>query len=262
MSSTTKVIVAVFAVLLVAVVAGVIWVRSTATTPEPDLAVAPATPLPEPSPTPSLAERLSERLAGTTLATSDAVVRELVGQLSSRPALAKWLANEDLVRRFVAAVDNIANGVSPTGQLAFMRPEKTFKVVERGDRSFIDPVSYDRYDLATQVFLSLDTEGTVALYRELEPLIDEAYREISPPGSRFSDRLDAAMNHLLEVVPPAEPPEVRRKVVTWVYVDESLEGLSGAQRQLLRMGPDNVLLIKSKLRELKSAIRAASSTAS
>jgi hypothetical protein len=254
MSSTTKVIVAVFAVLLVAVVAGVIWVRSTATTPEPDLAVAPATPLPEPSPTPSLAERLSERLAGTTLA--------LVGQLSSRPALAKWLANEDLVRRFVAAVDNIANGVSPTGQLAFMRPEKTFKVVERGDRSFIDPVSYDRYDLATQVFLSLDTEGTVALYRELEPLIDEAYREISPPGSRFSDRLDAAMNHLLEVVPPAEPPEVRRKVVTWVYVDESLEGLSGAQRQLLRMGPDNVLLIKSKLRELKSALRAASSTAS
>jgi hypothetical protein len=254
MSSTTKIIAAVFAVLVVVAVAIAVWLRSATEGPDADRSAAVATPLPPPSPTPTLAERLSVRLAGTTLATSDAVVRELVGQLSSRPVLAKWLANEDLVRRFVAAVDNVANGISPTTQLAFMRPEERFKVVERGDRSFIDTVSYDRYDQATQVFLSLDTAGTAALFHELEPLIDEAYKEISPPGSRFTDRLSAAIDHLLEVVPPTEAPEVRRKVVTWVYVDPSLEGLSGAQRQLLRMGPDNVLLIKAKLRELKAAL--------
>jgi len=42
--------------------------------------------------------------------------------------------------------------------------------------------------------------------------------------------------------------------VTYVYADESLESLSGAQRQLLRMGPDNVLLIKAKLRDLKAGL--------
>ena len=43
-----------------------------------------------------LAERLSERLRGTTLRTSDVVVRELVSELSSNPKLVAWLANDDL----------------------------------------------------------------------------------------------------------------------------------------------------------------------
>ena len=71
-------------------------------------------------------------LAGTTLRTSDAVVRELVSELSANPTLAAWLANEDLIRRFVAAVDNVANGISPTTQLDFMRPEGSFDVIEKG----------------------------------------------------------------------------------------------------------------------------------
>lgn len=256
MTSSTKIMIAVFAVLVL-VVAGVylLWVRPGLEVGETDRTVAEATPAPEPTPTPTLAERLSARLAGTTLRTSDAVVRELVGELSANPTLTRWLANEDLVRRFVAAVDNIANGVSPTTQLDFMRPKGPFEVVERGDTLTIDPKSYARYDLATQVFVSLDTEGTVALYRELEPLIDDAYAEISPPGSRFSDRLDAAIDHLLAVTPPSGSPEVERKVVTYVYVDPALEALSGAQRQLLRMGPDNVLLVKAKLRDLKAALQ-------
>jgi hypothetical protein len=255
MSSSSKTIAAVF-VALVVVVAVVYfsWIRP-GLRQEPVEAVEASTPVPEPTATPTLAERLSERLAGTTLRTSDAVVRELVGSLSANPKLAAWLANDDLIRRFVASVDNIANGISPTSQLEFMRPKGKFQVVEKGDEITIDPKSYDRYDLATQVFVSLDTEGTVALYRELEPLIDDAYAEISPPGSRFSERLDAAIAELLAVTPPSGNPEVRRKVVTYVYVDESLEGLSGAQRQLLRMGPDNVLLIKAKLRDLKAGLQ-------
>ena len=255
MSSSTKTIAAVFVVLvLVVAVVYFSWIRPGLQ--EETLEVVEiSTTVPEPTPTPTLAERLSVRLAGTTLKTSDVIVRELVSELSANPKLAAWLANEDLVRRFVAAIDNTANGISPTSQLDFMRPKGKFQVVKKGDEITIDPKSFDRYDLATQVFVSLDTEGTVALYRELEPLIDDAYAEISPPGSRFSDRFDAAIDVLLEVTPPSGHPELRRKVVTYVYVDESLEGLSGAQRQLLRMGPDNVLLVKAKLRDLKAGFQ-------
>lgn len=255
MSSSSKTIAAVFVVLvLVVAVVYFSWIRPAMQEDVVEI-VGVATPIPAPIPTPTLAERLSERLAGTTLRTSDAVVRELVSQLSSNPKLAAWLANDDLVRRFVATVDNIANGISPTSQLEFMRPKGKFEVLKSGDEITIDPKSFDRYDLATQVFVSLDTEGTVALYRELEPLIDDAYGEISPPGSHFSDRLDAAIEELLEVTPPKGDPKLKPKVVTYVYVDESLEGLSGAQRQLLRMGPDNVLLIKAKLRDLKAGLQ-------
>jgi len=254
MTSSTKTYAAVFAVL--AIIVAVIyfsWIRPGMEDKLVEVVEAP-TATPAPDPTPTLAERLSERLQGTTLKTSDAVVRELVSELSANPKLAAWLANEDLVRRFVAAVDNTASGISPTSQLGFMRPKGKFQVQESGDDVTIDPKSWSRYDLARQVFISLDTEGTAALYRELEPLIDDAYAEISPPGSRFSDRLDAAFDHLLDVTPPSGDIEVKRKVVTYVYVDESLESLSGAQRQLLRMGPENVLLVKAKLRDLKAAL--------
>ena len=235
MSSSAKLYAAISAVLVLVVAVVVwVWVRPMLSDPGDDIVAASPTPVVEPTPTPSLAERLSERLKGTTLKTSDAVVRELVGQLSLHPKVAAWLANDDLIRRFVAAVDNTANGISPTSQLDFLRPAKGFDVSTRGDETFVDPKSYTRYDLATRVFVSLDTEGSVALYRELEPLIDEAYAEISPPGSRFADRLDAAFEHLLEVTPPSGAPKVERKVVTYVYTDESLEALSGAQRQFLR----------------------------
>ena len=255
MSSSTKTIVAVFAALVIVVaVVYFSWIRPALQDHTAEI-VEVSTPIPEPSPTPTLAERLSERLVGTTLRTSDVVVRELVSELSAQPKLVAWLANEDLVRRFVAAVDNTANGISPTTQLDFMRPKGKFQVVKKGDKITISPKSFARYDLATQVFVSLDTDGTVALYRELEPLIDDAYAEISPPGSRFSDRLDAAIEELLEVTPPSSKGQVKLKVVTYVYVDESLEDLSSAQRQLLRMGPDNVLLIKAKLRDLKAGLQ-------
>lgn len=253
MDSSVKTYVAIGAVLVV-VLAVVGWfVLRPADEPVKEVIEAP-TPTPVPEPTPTLEERLSERLKGTTLKTSDVVVRELVAELSSNPQVAKWLVNDDLIRRFVAAVDNIANGISPTKQLGFLRPKKGFSVVEKGDELVIDPKSYGRYDLATEVFVSLDTAGSVALYHELEPLIDEAYAEISPPGSDFADRLDAAIDHLLEVTPPSGSPTVQRKVVTYVYTDESLESLSAAQRQLLRMGPDNVLQIKAKLRDIKAAL--------
>jgi len=256
MSSTNKAIAAVFAALVVVVAAVyLIWIRPASEDATVEQIIEEPTPLPQPSPTPTLAERLSERLAGTTLRNSDAVVAELVGHLSSNPKLAAWLTNEDLVRRFVAAVDNTANGISPTSQLGFLRPKGKFKVTEKGDAIFIDPKSYQRYYLATQVFISLDTEGTATLYRELEPLIDEAYREISPPGSRFGDRLEAAFDHLLETPSLSGNPQVERKVVTYTYADEAFEQLTGAQRQLLRMGPDNVALIKAKLYDLKASLQ-------
>ena len=255
MNSSTKTYVAVFAALVVVVaLIYFVWIRPGLKDEVVEV-VEVANPIPEPTPTPTLAERLSERLAGTTLRTSDVVVRELVSELSANPKLAAWLANEDLVRRFVAAVDNISNGISPTTQLDFMRPKGKFGVVKKGDVITVDPTSYGRYDLATQIIVSLDTEGSAALYRELEPLIDDAYAEISPPGSRFSDRLDAAIEELLEVTPPSGNPTLKPKVLTYVYVDSSLEDLSGTQRQFLRMGPDNVMLIKAKLRDLQAALQ-------
>ena len=54
---------------------------------------------------------------------SDEPMRDLAANLSSRPELAQWLLTEDLVRKFAAAVDNIANGQSPRNQIGFFKPD-------------------------------------------------------------------------------------------------------------------------------------------
>ena len=258
MADSNRTIVGIFVALLVVVVAVVaVWLWPGGGDEELMEPAAAATPASEPAPTPTLAEQLSARLAGTTLKTSDAVVRELAAGLSSNPKLVSWLVNEDLIRRFTASVDNIAAGTSPRAHLGFLRPKGAFRVTKKsGDLVVIDPRSYRRYDLPAEVFASLDTDGTVALYRELKPLIDEAYREIAPPGRRFEDRLDAAFDELLAVPIVEGPVEVDERVVTYALSDERLEVLSDAQRHLLRMGPDNVRRIQEKLQELRAALAA------
>lgn len=257
MVSTNKLAPAIFVALLVIVVVAVIFGSRGCRGGDGDSAgdVAAVDATPTPVPTPSLQERLSERLRGTTLNTSDEVVRELIAALSSRPELAAWLVNEDLVRRFVASVNNVADGKSPRQHLEFLRPSEPFRAADRGGRMVVDPASYRRYDSIVMVFTSLDIDGTAVLFTELEPLIDDAYAEIAPPGARFADRLDAAIDELLEVPVLSGDVELEPKVLTFAYADDRLEGLSPAQRQLLRMGPDNVQAVQSKLRDLRQALR-------
>jgi hypothetical protein len=208
----------------------------------------------QPTPTP-LVEEVTALLTGVTLATSDEVVRELARGLTSHPKLAVWLANEDLIRRVVAAVESIANGKSPRTSLEFLRPEGKFKVIERRGDFVVDPSSYERYNLVTAFLTSLDSEGLVVAYDQLKPLVNQAYAEIAPPGKRFDTTLIQAIDELLKVPVVDHEIYLQEKVITYTMIDEDLEGLSEAQRHLLRMGPENIKLIKEKLRELAKALR-------
>ncbi len=212
-----------------------------------------ATPVPtvEATPTPAPEPGIPE---GVTLAESDVFVRQVVSQLSQRPEAITWLANEDLVRRFVASVNNIAHGKSPRAHLGFLRPRGRFRVIDRGDRIVTDPRSFSRYDVAVAVFTSLDTEGTVAAFRRLEPLFNEAFAEIARPGTSFRDTLGEAIAELLATPAVAADAGLQEKVVTYSYEDPELESLSDVQRHLLRMGPDNVVQVQTKLRELAAAL--------
>ena len=88
---------------------------------------------------------------------SDDLVRKLAGELSSHPKMAMWLMSGELIRKFVAAVDNVANGQSPRPQIDFFKPDGDFQVVDEAGELFLDPESYGRYDLVAEVFASLDS---------------------------------------------------------------------------------------------------------
>jgi hypothetical protein len=47
---------------------------------------------------------------------------------------------------------------------------------------------------------------------------------------------------------------LKPKGIGYAYADERIESLTGAQKQLLRMGPRNVRIIKMRLRDIGLAL--------
>lgn len=221
--------------------------------PEPEavqepVASAPAeTSPPEPEPEPSVVL--------PSLDESDAFVRELVEALSSHMQLARWMVTEGLLRKFTVVVDNIAEGVSPAPHLPFLKPEEKFNATYRSGWFYVDPASYDRYDLVADVFSSIDARATAELYRDLKPLIREAYAELGYPDRNFDETFALALDRLLKVPLLEGDIELDGSTVSYKYADQALERLSPAQKHFLRMGPRNVKMIQVKLAELTTHLR-------
>ena len=214
----------------------------------------------QPSAQAPLEESLKEKEKGlpefaqVKLDKSDESVRQLAKDLSSHPKLSSWLMSKDLIRKFTAAVDNIANGLSPHPQIDFFSPKGEFKIFKIKGFPYIDPDSYHRYDQVADVFLSLNAEECVKLYRGVKPLIQQAYQDLGYPDEDFENTLFRAIEELLKVPVVEKDILLKRKVVTYMMADSRLENLSEAQKHLLRMGPENVHIIQDKLREVAAAL--------
>ena len=181
-----------------------------------------------------------------------ALVRAAAAGLSSHPRFAAFLVHDRLLSRFVAAVDAVAGGYSPRDDLEFMRPERPFLVREEGDALVIATSSFHRYDAVAEIVQSLDVAGAVALYRRFEPRLEEIYAEIGWASESFDARFCAAVDHLLAVaVDQPGPIEVEQRAIVYAYADDRLEHLSDAQKQFLRMGPENVRRVADTLGELR-----------
>lgn len=193
-------------------------------------------------------------IPAVALDASDPVVREFARALSADGRFGQWLQTKELVRKFVVAVDNVANGLSPKPHVDFFSPEGAFKIVSDPGGAFVDESGYARYDPVAEVFVSLDTPAAVRLYRGLKPLIRDAYRDLGYPDADFEDTLVKAMAELLGTPVVKGRIRLEKNVVSYAMADGNLEGLSAAQKQLLRMGPKNVERIHKKILELAAAL--------
>jgi hypothetical protein len=185
---------------------------------------------------------------------SDRVVRTLVQALSESPAVMAWLPTNGLIRNFTVVVSNIAEGTTPAKQLKPLRPSSTFRVAERDGSTYVDPRSYDRYGTIADAIASVDPAGAARLYATLKPRIEEAHRELGSLNQSFDRTLERAIVALLDTPIVDGPVRLRPKGIGYAYADERLESLSAAQKQLLRMGPRNVRIIKARLREIALAL--------
>ena len=199
-------------------------------------------------------EAPTPRVLDIKLNNSDEPVRELVNGCSSHPDFPQWLKHKNLVRRIVAVVDNIAGGVSPASHLQFLTPAGEFKVIKKEGTVLLDPTGYIRYQPLTMVLASIDCRKLAQVYRQLSPVLEEAYGELGYPGEKFQAALAKAIKILLDTPIIEGDIFLEEKVTTYTFADSRLEGLTEAQKHLLRMGPENTRKIQAKLRELLTAL--------
>jgi hypothetical protein len=185
---------------------------------------------------------------------TDPIVRDLLRHLSARPELAAWLASDNLVRSVVASVDNVAAGKTPASHLQRLKPPGPFQAQSRGETFRIDPRSYSRYDGLADTLKSMDAGNLARVYSLLKPRMRDAYREIGHPEGDIDAATERALVHLLETPVLDGDIEVGHRALSYSFRDPALESLSAAQKQLLRMGPRNVRLVKAQLRDIAKAL--------
>ena len=185
---------------------------------------------------------------------TDAVVRDLVKALSSHPGVAAWLTTNHLIRNFTVVVANIAEGKTPSRHLTTLRPSSSFRVMERGSDVVIDPRSYERYNTIAAAAASIDPAGGARLYGTLKPRIEDAYRELGVPDTPFDRTLERAIVVLLSTPVREDQIRVEPRGIGYAFAAPELEGLTHAQKQLLRMGPRNARAIQAALRDVALAL--------
>ena len=246
-------VVGAYFVVAAALFAALMWLGSGINVEAPQRATV-VVPQPAPTPETSVGSNPEVIEAGLDHQGDGDFVRDAVARLSSHPELASYLLHDRLLRRFVLAVDAVAGGYSPVDELEFLRPLKPFVVRENEGRLVIASGTYRRYDVVTDVFTSIDTEGAVDLYRRFGPRLEAIYSEVGWANDGFDARLREAVDHLLEAVVPSGEVEVEQRAIVYAFAEDGFENLTEAQKHLLRMGPRNAVAVQAKLRELRDGM--------
>jgi hypothetical protein len=177
-----------------------------------------------------------------------------LGSTFDAGALARFFGTDDLVRRIVATVDNLASDQLPMRARAATATPGSFGVSRQGDTITIAPDNARRYEPFVRFVESVDARRAADLYARHYRLFQGEYRGQGSPDRYFNDRAVAAIDHLLATPEVTGPVLLVQPKVLYRYADPALESLSAGQKALIRMGPDNAARIKARLRALRAEI--------
>ena len=182
---------------------------------------------------------------------SDAAIRAALAALSGATAFDRLFHPEDIVRRFVATVDNLPRR-SVAAQVMIAKPVSgAFLATGGDDRLAISDNNAARYTPYVRLAQAVDTKSLVALYVRFYPLFQQAYHDLGYPSGYFNDRLIDVIDNLLSTPQPAASVAIVQPHVLYEFANPDLESLSAGQKIMLRMGNENASHVKSKLREVR-----------
>jgi hypothetical protein len=185
---------------------------------------------------------------------SDEVVQQSLTRAFGKQSLTGISLSEELIRHLVATVDGLPRQHVPTHLFPLRPPPGRLATSGKDDTLILSPDNYARYARFVKLAQTLETKKLVAVYVRFYPLLQQAYAELGYPKRYFNDRLVEVIDHLLAAPDVQGPVELVRFGPYYEFADPELEALSAGRKLLVRMGPENAAVIKSKLRELRRQI--------
>nr|WP_136250801.1 DUF3014 domain-containing protein [Ningiella ruwaisensis] len=201
-------------------------------------------------------EPIIEDAEDVVLDMSDVAVKAAVMEAIKSPELTKLLVDEALLQKFVINVNNLANEEITIKDNLFTPPDRGFSVYTQADKMWIDRTSFQRYSPYIDAIEESDTEALLNVYDSYKPTLEEKFAEIARPGESLDETVIKAINELLDTPQVPVPIEVYSDSVMYKFADPKLESLSEPQKQMIRMGPDNMRRLKDILRDVKAELEA------
>ena len=203
--------------------------------------------LPVSEPTVDIVEAESEGLP--PLNESDTWFRDQLADVAT-----PWLAETELIRTAATVLENASRGELPRKFLGFLAPTGKFGISGSGAQRQMDPASFERYDSFVGALEMLPPERAAEFFRTIEPLLAEAVRELGTRSGSPRELAYLALNTALATPRTDGTDRLVQPKVLFKYADEELESLLPLQKQLLRMGPDNLERVRIWLEDFGLAL--------
>jgi hypothetical protein len=227
---------------------------------EPEIFEPPQRPTPvvigEEAEAPKALEPVVEVAQDLPLDVSDLAIKAAVIEAIRSPQMSRLLVNEGLLQKFVINVNNLANQEITLKDNLLVPPSQSFSVYNQADRVWIDRSSFQRYNPYVDAIETVSADDLLEVYQTYKPTLIEKFTEIARPGDELDDTLMRAIDELLDTPQVPVPIEVYSESVMFKFADPKIEALSEPQKQMIRMGPDNMRRLKEVLRELKTELEA------
>tara|TARA_B110000503_G_scaffold75069_1_gene115861 strand:- start:5302 stop:6171 length:870 start_codon:yes stop_codon:yes gene_type:complete len=228
---------------------------------QPDLPTTPDIPQ-QPEPVAVLAGADNTVLAAETsvdqieLMDGDSMLRQELAATGTDSIMSKLMSNEHPINVSAAFIDGLGRGVILKKLLPGDPPKQAFSVVEEDEVIYISPSSYQRYDSYTDILTALDSKRLVSSFHALRPIYEQAFQYLGLDPGDFDNTIIRALDQVLATPEIIEPIALQPKSVVYIFADPALENLPPVQKQLLRMGPDNISRIKQQARALREGLLA------
>ena len=188
------------------------------------------------------------------LAESDPALQDAMAAIFGKAPLDRIFHLQQIVQRFVATIDNLARQTAAVQKMPVQPVGGSLQTREADGQTVLGADNAARYTPYVRVMEAADTTRLVATYVRFYPLFQQAYENLGYPGKYFNDRLVFVIDHLLAAPEPAGPIALVQPKIVYRFADPELESLSAGQKIMVRMGRDNEMQVKAKLRAIRQAL--------